>query len=52
MFEKCNSSNRQKCMVASFSISSRFTAKLGLAFVLTREKALLRAFILKPTEGA
>ena len=30
MFEKCDSSNRQKWMVASFSISTGFTAKSEL----------------------
>ena len=39
-------------MVTSFSISARFTAKFGLFFVLTQEKAFFRGFILKPTEGA
>ena len=39
MFEKCNSSNRQKRMVASLSISARFTAKFKLVIV-----------VLKPTE--
>ena len=39
MFEKCYSSNRQKWVVASFSISARFTAKFVLVFVLTQEKA-------------
>ena len=41
MFEKCNSSNRQKWMVASFSISTGFTAKFELVFVLTQENAFL-----------
>ena len=37
MFEKCDSSNRQKkWMVAPFS---KFTAKFGLVFVLTLENA-------------
>ena len=49
MFEKCDTSNRQKWMVASFSISARFTAKLGLFFV---QENAFRGFILKPTEGA
>ena len=39
MFEKCDSSNKQKEMVASFSISARFMAKFKLAFVLKRENA-------------
>ena len=39
MFEKCDSSNRQKRMVASFSISTGFTAKFRLDFVLTQENA-------------
>ena len=39
MFERCDSSNRQKWMVASFSISTRFTEKIELAFVLTQEDA-------------
>ena len=38
MFEKCDSSNRQKRVVASFRISARFTAKVGLVFVLTQTK--------------
>ena len=29
MFEKCHSSIRKKLMVASFSISAKFTAKIG-----------------------
>ena len=39
MFEKCDSSNRPKLMVASFSISARFTAKFELVFVLLLEKS-------------
>ena len=39
-------------MIASFSISARFTAKFELVFVLTQENAFLRDFILKPTERA
>ena len=39
MFEKCDSSNGQNGMVASFSISARFTAKFELIFV--RERLLL-----------
>ena len=39
MFEKCDLSNRQKRMVASFSISDRFTAKFESVFVLTQENA-------------
>ena len=34
MFVKCDSSNREKWMVAYFSISVRFTAKFELNFVL------------------
>ena len=46
MFEKRDSSNRKKWMVvASFSISARFTAKLQ-----HRKTLFLRGFILKPTE--
>ena len=36
---KCDSSNRKKGMVASFSISARFTANIQLVFVLTQENA-------------
>ena len=43
MFEKCDSSNRQKWMVPSFSISARFKEKFELILVLRtvthREKA-------------
>ena len=39
MFEKCDLSNRQKRMVASFSISDRLTAKFELIFALTQENA-------------
>ena len=39
MFEKCDSSNRQKWMVASFSISAKFTAKFDLVFALTEGNA-------------
>ena len=39
MFEKCDSSKRQKWMVASFSISTGFTAKFDLLLVLTQENA-------------
>ena len=38
MFEKCDSSNRKKLMVASFSISARFMAKFELVFALTQVK--------------
>ena len=31
MFEKCDSSIRKKWMVASFSISAKFTAKIGFS---------------------
>ena len=37
MFEKCDSSNRTKRIVASLSISERFTAKFELAFILAHE---------------
>ena len=47
MFEKCDSPNRQKQMVASFSILARFTAKFELAFILTKEKAFSKRFRLK-----
>ena len=33
-------------------LSVSFTAKFGLVFALTLEKALFRGFILKPTERA
>ena len=39
MFEKCDSLNRQKWVVASFNISASFTAKFNLIFVLTQENA-------------
>ena len=39
MFEKGDSSNRQEHTVASFSISSRFSAKYELVFALTQENA-------------
>ena len=39
MFEKCDLSNRQKRMVASFSISARCMAKFELFFVLTQKNA-------------
>ena len=39
MFEKCNLSNRQKRMVASFSILARWTAKFELVFVITHKSA-------------
>ena len=41
MFEKWNSSNRRKSMVASFSISAKFTAKFELVFVLTQKNFFL-----------
>ena len=41
MFEKCDSSNMQKQMVASFRISTGFPAKSELVFVLTKEKAFI-----------
>ena len=45
MFEKCDSSNRQKGMVASFSISKGFTAKFQLVFDLTQENGFsLRSY--------
>ena len=47
MFEKCDLSNRQKRMVASFSISTRFTAKFELVFVLTQEHAFSQRFHFK-----
>ena len=52
MFEKSDSSNRQKLMVASFSASARFTAKFELVFFLTQENPFFRVFILNPTERA
>ena len=39
MLEKCDSANRPKLMVASCSISARFTAKFELLSVLTQENA-------------
>ena len=39
MFEKCDSSNRDKLMIAFGSILARFTAKFKLAFVLRQENA-------------
>ena len=47
MFEKYDSSDRQKWMVPSFSISARFTAKLELFFVLTQENAFSWMFHFK-----
>ena len=38
MFEKCDSSNRHKWMVASFNISARLTGKFELFFDLAKEK--------------
>ena len=38
MLEKCDSSNRQKLLVASFSISVRFTTKFDLVFGLNTGK--------------
>ena len=37
MFEKSDSSNRRKKMVASFSISARFAVNFELVFVFTQE---------------
>ena len=42
LFRKCHSSNRQKWMVASFSISAWFTAKVG--FFWTHENAFSYSF--------
>ena len=39
MFENFDSLNRHEWMVASFSISARFTAEFELVFVLTQENA-------------
>ena len=39
IFEKCDSSSRQELMVASFSISARFSAKFELVLVLAKEKS-------------
>ena len=39
MIEKCDSSNRQKQMVVSFSIPVRFVIKFEFVFVLTQENA-------------
>ena len=47
MFEKYDSSDRQKWMVPSFSISARFTAKLELLFALTQENAFSWMFHFK-----
>ena len=49
MFEKCEFSNRQKWMVASFSILTGFTKKFESVSVLTKETLFLRGFILRPT---
>ena len=38
MFEKCDSSNRKKLMVVSFSISARCMAKFELVLALTQVK--------------
>ena len=48
MFEECYSSNRQKQTVASFSISTGFTVKFELVFVLKQEN--IGGLILKTTE--
>ena len=47
MFEKCDSSNQQKLMVASFSISATFSAKFELVLVLIKEKAFSQRFHFK-----
>ena len=39
MFEKRDSSNRQKLIVNSLSISARFTAEFESVFVLKQENA-------------
>ena len=39
MFEKCDSSNRQKIMVAPFGLLAKFTAKFEFVFVLSQENA-------------
>ena len=39
MIEKCDSSNRQKRIVASFSIIARVKAKFELVFALSQENA-------------
>ena len=39
MFEKCDSSNREKLMVSSFKFQQRITAKFELVFVSTQENA-------------
>ena len=48
MFKKCGSSNGQSKWLL---LLAKFTAKLGLVFVLTLGNAF-RDFILKPTERA
>ena len=39
MFEKCDSSNREKLTVSSFKSQQRITAKFELVFVSTQENA-------------
>ena len=50
MFVTCNSSNIQTWMVASFSVSARFMAKMWVGFGLNPGKRFFWGFILKPTE--
>ena len=47
MFEKSDSSNRQKWIVTSFSVSAGFTAKFELVFILTQENAISLRFHFK-----
>ena len=44
MFEKFDSSNRQKWMVAPFSISAKVCGKIWVGFCLTQEKPLEDSF--------
>ena len=47
MFLKSHSSSRQRWMVASFSIWTRFTAKFKLIFILTQENTFSYRFDFK-----
>ena len=47
MFKKCYSSNKEKWVAASFSISARFTAKFNLVFILTQENTFSWGFYIK-----
>ena len=52
MFEKSDSSNRRKKMVASFSISARFAVNFELVFVFTQEHDFSWSFHFKAAERA